>query len=237
MAVDWTAGPELADWWVGRLHPFGSDVGSLVPDAFEAFARVLHPTRCGLRWSEIAAENGLVAHPHMQFHAIARSPTHGMTLDLSEWPVEGSLGQDLLSDLVRVLEHNTTTPESCLFAFWEGMEGLEVTSAPSIPQLPGSDRLVRAQKRSYRLARGSLSDVTYLSALFAQQSPHAWWPVDRSWFVATEVDLDSTYIGASRECIDEVLARPNLECFEVELDSGISHGSDIINGAMRPGHR
>ena len=57
-----------------------------------------------------------------------------------------------------------------------------------------------------------------------QQSPSIWWPADRSWVVATEVDGYSTYVGGSRAAIDDVLASPELEAVaataRTEMDPG-----------------
>jgi len=65
--------------WIGpRLHPFTLDTGSVIPEGFEAYCRIFHPvepqwpeTR-GRRWADVAAENGRIAHPKMQFHMISR---------------------------------------------------------------------------------------------------------------------------------------------------------------------
>ena len=38
------------------------------------------------------------------------------------------------------------------------------------------------------------------------QVPDLWWPDDRQWFVATDTDLDWTYIAGSRTFIAEIIA-------------------------------
>lgn len=43
------------------------------------------------------------------------------------------------------------------------------------------------------------------------QSPNLWWPEDRSWCVATDVDLQWSYLAGSRELVDEVLASAAVE--------------------------
>lgn len=43
------------------------------------------------------------------------------------------------------------------------------------------------------------------------QSANLWWPNDRAWFVATEIDLMSTYVGGTQAYIDAVLGDPNPE--------------------------
>ena len=51
-----------------------------------------------------------------------------------------------------------------------------------------------------------------------------WWPADRAWFVATEIDSFSTYVGGSQAAIDAVLASPNLEAIAVTAQTPIDPG-------------
>lgn len=53
-----------------------------------------------------------------------------------------------------------------------------------------------------------------LSAL-GYQSPNLWWPADHAWCVASEIDLAETFVGGSRKCIDRVLADQRLRATEV----------------------
>lgn len=55
------------------------------------------------------------------------------------------------------------------------------------------------------------------------------WPGDRAWCVATEIDLDSTYVGGSVELIADLLADPRLEAFPAEVTDDVTAGSDEIN--------
>jgi hypothetical protein len=51
------------------------------------------------------------------------------------------------------------------------------------------------------------------------QSPNQWWAEDRSWAVATEIDLDSTWVGGSEELVAAVLDHPELEAFRADPDA------------------
>jgi hypothetical protein len=75
---------------------------------------------------------------------------------------------------------------------------------------------VRAYARDYFLFAGPLRAVVPLFDLW-EQSPSLWWPDDRAWCVATEIDGFSTYVGGSRECIDRVLGSLYLEAIEVTV--------------------
>ena len=38
-----------------------------------------------------------------------------------------------------------------------------------------------------------------------------WWPNDRSWFVAMDVDLEWTFVAGGRDLVDRILEHPGLE--------------------------
>lgn len=76
--------------------------------------------------------------------------------------------------------------------------------------------------RAYHVFSGPLAGA--LTSFDAMQFEHPnwphhmsanlWWPADHAWCVATEIDFAWTYVGASRECTDGLLADPNLEAVE-----------------------
>jgi hypothetical protein len=51
-----------------------------------------------------------------------------------------------------------------------------------------------------------------------------WWPADRAWFVATEVDGFSTYVGGTPAAIAAVLASADLEAIAVTAETPIDPG-------------
>lgn len=61
------------------------------------------------------------------------------------------------------------------------------------------------------------------------QSPHLWWPQDRAWCVATEIDLDSTVVAGSAALVADVLAAADVEAFEVTADTSLMAGADLVN--------
>ena len=61
------------------------------------------------------------------------------------------------------------------------------------------------------------------------QSPNLCWPDDRTWCVASEIDLYSTYIGCSEACRDAILSLPEIEALPINPTTGISFSSDTIN--------
>src|SRR4051794_4772473 len=49
-----------------------------------------------------------------------------------------------------------------------------------------------------------------------------WWPEDRAWVVASDIDLPSTYVAGSAELAERLMGDGRLEALRVELGSPIS---------------
>lgn len=242
---------EPAAWVVGGVRDFEYDVGSLVPVGFEAYARVFHPAyrfvatehdagpgACRVetgrgpmwerevRWSEVAAANGRVAHAVMEWVSITgdwryyNNDTQPGLWD--QMPTEGSFPRRQIERLISVLRKHTATADRCWFAVWDGYGNL--------PFEPRGIRKVQMPQRPMLLFAGPLcAAATSLADDPWEQSPSLWWPDDRAWCVATDVDLMTTYIGASRRCIDDLIASPNMEALEVTIDQDITYDADKVN--------
>jgi hypothetical protein len=241
--------------WIGeRLHPFAQDAGAIIPPGFDAYARIFHPairrvgrTEVPVTWREIADANLRVHHPEMQFGALvtrvgtsdsARQPQPGL---FDDWPRIGSLPLDLARALVNLLGEHTTTRERCWFAAWEGwgdpvfatLVGSGDSPTPPPPAIIERPKrpTFKVPGRGYYIARGPLGAAldTVYGVTQHYQSASIWWPDDRAWCVATEVDFDWTYVGGSNECIAAVLGSPTLEVLPARLSDGVTYDSDPIN--------
>ena len=60
-------------------------------------------------------------------------------------------------------------------------------------------------------------------------SPNIWWPEDRAWCVATDIDLFDTYLGGGMECVQAVLGNPELEALPTTIDARLDLASDATN--------
>ena len=238
MGLRKAASAEPAAWIVKGIRDFAKNVGSVVPEGFEAYARVFHPASTGatdghdVSWREIAASAGRVFHPQAQWPHIAftsaiddinglQNPPPGAPWVTS--PSEGSLDLDVARRLVEILTPHSSTPEKCWFAVWDGWGGLrsDATDAPSF-ELPW---------RRYFLFEGPIVAATQTFHRDDQwyQSAALWWPEDRAWCVATEVDFESTYIGGTQDVVEELVADPSLEALEIGSHDGITWHADQIN--------
>ena len=96
---------------------------------------------------------------------------------------------------------------------------------------------MKAPGRDYLLFRGPIDAAltfTVGESPFWGDSPNIWWPEDRAWCVATDIDLFDTYVAGSRECIDAVLSAPGLEALPTSRNAQVSLDADTINAPDSP---
>ena len=162
-------------------------------------------------------------------------------------PGVGSLEENCFHTLTGVLSNYTSTVENCWFCLWDGFGNLKPGSSVRLASIstfgresktssnPGEQPdyvespRVETSHRKYILFSGELGAASAFLEFPMGQSPNIWWPDDRGWCVATEIDLQSTYVGGSAACIEAVLNRPALEAFPVNPDDRVDFGSDTIN--------
>jgi len=238
----------------GAIIPPGFDAYARI---FHPATRRVGNEALPVTWREIADANLRVHHPGMQFGALVtrvgtpaglndRDPQPGL---FDAWPQTGSLPLDLARTLVSVLGDHTRTPERCWFAAWEGWGDFRDGSAalhtigaspddtptalpPGMHREKPTDRpTFTLPHRGYYLARGPLASAldTVYGATWAYLSASIWWPDDRAWCVATEVDFDWTYVGGTTECIAAILSSPDLEALPARITDGVSYASDPFN--------
>jgi hypothetical protein len=190
------------DWLIRALAPFGTGLSSIVPEGFQAYARVLHPAHRGrakLRWRELAT--GPID-PGTRFETLAAEGVQA--------PFTGTLDCGDLRALLDVLAPDTAG--ECWFGVWAGFGWV-----PDPPPAP----LLALPERPLLLYRGPPEAATALCEPF-EQSPTLWWPDDRAWCVASEIDFHSTCVGGSRRLIDRLLGDPRLEALEVAVTDRVT---------------
>ena len=129
-----------------------------------------------------------------------------------EGPEEGCFEPEHTRSLQRLLAKFTDGAEPCWFGIWEGW-GFLTDSHRRAPK-------IGTRYRSWLLFRAPLESMvqSFFPDIPGRRSPNLIWPEDRSWCVATEIDLEATYIGGSEELIADILAEPALESERVNLD-------------------
>ncbi|MBV8950797.1 MAG: hypothetical protein JOZ99_07975 [Actinobacteria bacterium] len=231
---------EPAQWLSDRIEGFAASVGSIVASGFEKYARIFHPAARfradvpierrwtvrpqAVRWSEVAAANGTTLHREAQFENLSGVYPNAGVSQPGVWdlpPQEGELPAIVAHRLSSLLERHTHTPSRCWFCVWEGWGGLRTPA--------GIAPLVNLPHRRYFLATAPIAAVHGSFEAIHAQGPSIWWPDDRAWCVATEIDSRSTYVGGSGDGIDEILDDDVLEALPARIDDGVGLKSDHVN--------
>ena len=232
--VEFSEDVSEARWVEESLSAFGT-LRSLLPEGFAAYARIFHPAYLNkdeerpVRWSTVASWTGRTVHPLMQFERIAglSEDPHDMYKD-PPWgslPKHRSIPERECRTLVEVLRSFTSTPGNCFFCLWEGYGNIDT-------RLYKASSRVRAPGRDYLLFHGPIDAIMAFLARdghFWGHSPNIWWPEDRAWCVATDIDLYDTYVGGSVECIEAVMSNPDLEALPTTIDARLDLHGDTIN--------
>lgn len=235
---------ELGDW-IGR-RPVR--VADFLPTGYAAYARILHPAywhSTPTRWRDLARVRGLEVDAETSFaEASGIEPRDRRAWDEAA-PQVGSLGALPLRVVGDVMASHTATPDRCVYLMWDGWGfwGGGVSYTIGAGMTAEQERMVRERAvekaeaeramlaevplvgrpgRNYYVFEGPLTAIGSSFQFAWYQSPSMWWPADRAWCVATEVDGDSTYIAGSRGCIDAILDASELEAIEVAERSSFS---------------
>jgi hypothetical protein len=223
-----------ADWLHDALLPWRGlnqilRIGSFVPAVYPAHARLLHAAYRGderVRWSEIAAETGRRLYAGTRYNELVGWDLH---VDLQKppkpWrePEPGTMARDQCVELIDALRTRTTTPDDCWFAVWEGYSWTDIDR--------GGPR-VRLENRNCVLFRGPITGATAFGSDYGLfQSPTLWWPDDRAWCVASDLDIYSTYLAATRDTVAALVDHPTLEVFECRPSDSIDPSP---NGPRNP---
>ena len=219
---------QSVDWLIGKLD-WGRTLRSWIPTGFERYVRILHPAyiRIGkeqstrevpVPWTIVSEWSG------KPLHATSHIQDLMVRVDGHDWrrrgegglePHQGELEMTSLSCLLTHLAEKTSTPKEIWMLIWFGYGGPpDTTGLPVEVSEP-----LTGSGRKYVLRRGSIvpSPLDYADSMF-EHPPSFWWPTDRTWFAVCDIDAASTYVGGSKELIEQILKDPALEAFPADLD-------------------
>ncbi len=206
---------EAAAWLEERLTTSAQRVASFLPGHFAAYARLYHPFVMGGldpvapgTWQELAARYGREVRDPMTAEAFALDGVPDAQARV------GTLSPEVIEVLLEHLRPATGTPAQCYFALWSGFGG-SIVPHDLEPQL-------RLPHREYHLFSGPLeaARTSYDAAPWAHQFANLWWPADRAWCVASEIDHAWSYVGGPEPLIEAILRDPRLDAV------GTSAGAD-----------
>lgn len=215
------------------------------------YVRICHPAVYSngnqASWSDVARATGRRPHRLMQWHALVGS-ADWLNMAGSLWegenPTRGNLDPKELAVLCDLLARHTGTAHDCYFCLWEGYGGLERYGwlESSMGRHVFSPEELQASRlhlpyRDYLLLGGPLPGALCTGhwvspKSFWPQSPNLFWPADRTWCVASEIDFDSTLVGGSVALIERILHDALLDSWRIEHDDLLTANADIVNLTM-----
>lgn len=222
----------VGDWVAEHIPRFGRTVAGLVPAVFPAYLRVLHPAwsnsadggdETPVRWWVIADVLGAVMHRTVAWGAMIEAGVRsgqgtGEGILWDSCPTAGDMPVIEIEAVATVLAEHTTTPGSCYFGFWDGL---------GMTGFPMDQPRLSLPSREHLLVHGTVGDAGRFLQCF---SPNIWWPADRAWFVATDVDLMSTYIGGTAAMAGALRSAGDFfEAIDTGPDAKITWDCDTVN--------
>ncbi|WP_060655305.1 hypothetical protein, partial [Rhodococcus pyridinivorans] len=236
----WEAGDvvedvSVGDWVSAALPRFDGTVGSLVPPIYPVYTRVLHPAtrlvsvsgeQVPVRWAEVAAATGAVIYPTVEWFSLRYAGVScgvgdGEGTVWDEEPEVGDMPEGQLAAVATVLAEHTATAGDCWFGFWSGRGAARSMGLPRF-----GPRLTIPHREDFLLVHGAVRDAV---RTLDSWGPNLWWPRDRAWFVASDIDLMSTYIGSSVECARALHACPELEAIGTTATTSVTWDSDQVD--------
>lgn len=192
-----------AQWIAGACDGAPGTVGSWVPTAFASHARIHAPEPGDDWWAEyraLYATVAAVAARHTstpdeawfaiwEGHGFANATTHVAW----QGPLDDETRAALDAERARLRDEDVRRNGAIRAA---------------LDELPAFETYCFGHSfRRYLLLRGPVGAVTQLDdpgSPGSFQQPDLWWPADRRWFVATDTDFWSLYVGGDEAFVDEL---------------------------------
>jgi hypothetical protein len=219
--------------WVVEAMKGRAGVGLVVPSGFEAYVRIHHRISNGGRWADTAPEY------------LKRGAEPADVAGSVEFiDAEGNLDADHVDALTTMLTDETSTPDDCRYALWQGWGWLHPDAGVIVAENEVQARAINdalAQEmapvwelvatcpvepwwggRNMVLLDGPIDAVASIGHPWLgddaviRQSPQWWWPDDRAWFVGTEIDDPWTYVAGNAALIETILSSSRWEAVRVE---------------------
>lgn len=199
------------DWARRRQSGDVFRVDFQVPAGFDKYCRILHRAHDDqsgyvARWSHYAQAVGVAIEQDTHWSEIVhRDPSLSGC-----FPEEGSLDKISRTAFLDVV-NRTLAPEACLYAgYWEGIAPMHI---PGI-SFPTAVLGLRNQVM-FEVALSALTCTFNAAADAPFQFPAVLYPEDRSWYLSTDVDYNSTLVGGTEQFIDAVLEDDTIEALAI----------------------
>jgi hypothetical protein len=204
---------EPVSWITGTRRGRPGTVGALIPDLFESTLRISAPTPIPGDWWEL----------YRELFDVVVSVGVGYTSTPTEAWFAIWEGHGFVPSATRLGWR--TPPDDDAERRWREEQRERqrqydreraATIGPALAAIPRFE----LPHRVYYLVTGALTAISNLRypSDVGWRNPDLFWPSDRSWFAATDVDFWSLYVGGSAELTSELVSRSPTSCEFVDRD-------------------
>ena len=137
------------------------------------------------------------------FARYARILHPGWRREGDDGPELGALPETVAVPLKAILTLHTPPAEQCWFGIWSGWAFYYKSEVPK-------SLSIDTGYREWLLYTGPLEAVGFQFFQRADKTANVIWPAGRTWFLATEIEFDTTYIGGSEALIQDLLEADEL---------------------------
>lgn len=193
-----------------RLHPFGQDVGAVVPDGFDAYARIDHAGRQGGPSDADLAPLAAL----LEAHTSTAAPCWFCLWAGYGWLYPGQ-------GIGRLYRTRRRLGPFRKVALARARRRDARTMRADLPSALAERSQLHLQSREYYLFQGPVSAATAFRRHgplgMWSDGPNLWWPADRTWCVASEIDLECTYVGGTKAAVGAVVSTDAWHAERVEV--------------------
>jgi hypothetical protein len=209
-------------WWADGVSSSGLVRGWL-PDRFEVYVRLFHPARFEgtdrwVRWAELATRSRKTLSATTSIRDLTDPfDPNGSGHARLTLPMSGQLVRPYADRLMDIVSAATDSSDFWLLVWSDFLA--QTGQLDSLGAVEINNTWV-GSGRDYVLGKGLMHGGRGSSeeGLMFQQPPTFVWPSDRAWFMATDIDSVSTYVGGSAELAAQLRDDELLEAMPVSLD-------------------
>ena len=178
-----------------------------VPSGFDRYCRVFHRVQGeteDLPWSHFADKAGVAMHQRIKWPDIDSrldGPKEGS-------PQDGTMDDASFLRFLRVIRERSGSNSELRAGFWDGIYNFAILDAPT----------ATLGLREHVLFTVGLDALIAAVDSSVAQAPGVLWPADRSWYMSTDIDYNSTIISGSSGLIEALIADRLLEVIEISPD-------------------
>lgn len=237
----------LAGSWVAEslIEDPIPTVREQVPQTYAAVTRIFHPPRDNsgavTSWKEVTTRLGRIAHRQMQWHEIISAESSSRRSSprwISGAPALGYLEPSLISALFASLSQHTQVGERCFFGISTNRSDAHTFESRGVPilEMPHQGFVILDGPLNALISGASWGRITSSprkllgpSGELDYLSPNLCWPRNRTWFVNSEYEFDSTLIGGSVGLAESICRSETLESMRVKPTDLMGEDADHIN--------